>query len=159
MLMNKIRLPMIYLLATFNPYPDALELRQFDVNHVDRINETEQFMTMHAPRSFAFSAALLTLALVTSTAQAQSTSIFTFQTDQAALQTETGIVETYDRLLVQTRQYCEQFSLGVMATQCEAEVLAAAIAQVDSAGLTTLHTAHLAEPAAADRDSGATPTS
>lgn len=114
---------------------------------------------MHSSRPFAIAGAVFMLLGAAPVVQAQSANVFTFQTDQATLRTEAGTLETYERLVTQTGQYCEQFDLGVMSEQCEAEVLAAAIAQVDSPGLATLHTARLAEQARHARQDTATPTS
>ncbi|WP_417484351.1 UrcA family protein [Maricaulis salignorans] len=114
---------------------------------------------MHSTRPFALAGAVFMLLGTAPAVQAQSANVFTFQTDQATLRTETGILETYERLVTQTGQYCEQFDLGAMSEQCETEVLAAAVAQVDSPGLAALHAARLAEQALRARQDAATPTS
>jgi len=114
---------------------------------------------MHSTRSFALAGAVFMLLTTGPAVQAQSTNVFTFQTDQATLRTNAGVLETYERLVVQTGQYCEQFNLGVMTSQCETEVLAAAVAQVDSPGLAALHAARLAEQALRVQQDAATPTS
>ncbi|WP_417494780.1 UrcA family protein [Maricaulis sp.] len=114
---------------------------------------------MHSTRPIALAGAVFMLLGAAPAVQAQSANVFTFQTDQATLRTEAGIQETYERLVVQTGQYCERFNLGVMSEQCESEVLAAAVAQVDSPGLAALHVARLAEQARYARHEAATPTS
>ena len=76
---------------------------------------------MHPTRLFALAGAALVLATTMPAVQAQSTNVFTFQTDQATLLTDAGILETYERLVAQTGLYCEQFNLGVVTKQCEAD--------------------------------------
>tara|TARA_R110001606_G_scaffold385519_1_gene549070 strand:- start:1633 stop:2037 length:405 start_codon:yes stop_codon:yes gene_type:complete len=134
-------------------------LRQLDVKHGVWIDETEQIIMMHPTRLFALAGAALVLATTMPAVQAQSTNVFTFQTDQATLLTDAGILETYERLVAQTGLYCEQFNLGVVTKQCEADVLAAAITQVDNPGLSALHAARLTEQALRVQHDAAAPTS
>ena len=95
---------------------------------------------MHPTRLFALAGAALVLATTMPAVQAQSTNVFTFQVAQTGL-------------------YCEQFNLGVVTKQCEADVLAAAITQVDNPGLSALHAARLTEHALRVQHDAAAPTS
>ncbi|WP_417469087.1 UrcA family protein [Maricaulis sp.] len=113
----------------------------------------------HGTLGLAITGAALMLAATAPAAQAQSNAVFTFSAEQASLRNDEAVRETYDRLVSQTRAYCEQFNLGNMTSQCEQEVLVAAVTQVANPRFTAYHTARLADQAATRRQQSPNPTS
>ena len=91
----------------------------------------------HKIATYAACAALV--AATGAPAMAQSEPVFTFEISQAALQSGSGVADTYAALRQEVASYCAELRLGPVTQSCEEEVLAAAIAQIDHPSLSEQH--------------------